>query len=504
MDTPRQTQIQEYLEDLIDHQGAKSWTTVVKRKIRKDLSYTFTSSEFLAELAFVDRRIKAACCWFYPEGLQQGDRMTGPKPGDLKPADPLAGDPAPAIDLVNLLAIIRDLQQDTRIKVIQLGDLLEMWIGREFLYRFFPTCDAPLAGNAPRALNLVTSGKPVVGVDDRLQLRRDAGWRDPASAEPTGFKHYVFDPADKWELLERHKTGNYLDLPRALDGLTAEEFYQAIGNRYETLKYNACVSANAADLEQEGRNIVQRLQSLLGQRFYNCYNFCLPLPKKPTGALTAASLSAFKAIDGGNFMQSYQRTAEGSIYNDEHAWSLKNHCAWDSDHDAEFFFNRMILDLLKTVGFINIHGNHDGYRSDPLLKEGISDAAFQAEEVLDKQILGHAGFWCEHGHRWDSYNRDGRFFGAGMTNLVYYQFDNMLKLDARKSWLVDPSEQAGEQPGAAQWFRMIHFLPKNEKGRFVEKSNFAIYASGHTHAADLVRVRFISIGDFEDLVEMEP
>ena len=507
MTTKRADDLQKHLEHLIDEDGIKTWKVTDDPLLGFETDYSISRDEFLAEFSYVDRRIKALSTWFYGEGISLDSTVTvnhgmGGIPQTIHRSkakdhrnvanisEKIPGDPSPAIELVCLLSIIKSTQEEANVKVVQLGDFFELWIGREFLLRYFPIRDKPL-GRMARAACWSASVWGL-GVDDEIQLRRDAGWRNPTSPEATGFKHYVFDKMNTAELLERHLVGNEVN-PTA-------KFFEAVGNRVTKLNGQA-VFMSPKMAEDAGRGAIGRLATLTQQRVQNVLNFCLPLP----GNRSNPALKFLEKLQKGAHLERYLRPDNREINtnpaNDEHHWSQHSRYIWP---DGEYYWNRMIVEGFEAVGFTNIHGNHDGYRSDPLLNTGLPSGT-KAIEYFDMP-----GIWFEHGHRWDEYNRDGRFYGAGMTNLVYYHFDEMIELDEGfvKDVMTDPAEQANEQPGAGTWFKMVNFLPKQHKSRASEKGDgndspsyhkicgfdkvkpFAIYCSGHTHGADLIRMVF--------------
>jgi len=376
-----------------------------------------------------------------------------------------------------------------------LGDLYEMWMGREFLYYFFPKrTGEDLGDKAKSALNIISSqpsgakehvARLAAGVGDRLQFRRDAGWRTPSDPAAKGFKHYVFDPIEHWELLERHETGTYN--PNEADHLKGVDLYTWIGTNCSLFAERKHpegmeVAVPKQSLEDIGKGVVGRLQTLLHQRQTNVENFCLPLPDETRNSVK--QLHTIKNSGGQKLLDEYKRP--DNLEADEHAWSSAQRVIRD-----EYCFNSMILGLFKELSFKNIHGNHDGYRSDPLFTGVMGSSAALEFYPADEP---DNGIWYEHSHRWEAYNRDGVTFGAGMTNLVYYHNAEMVKTDS--SWIMskveDPHEQSMFQPGAAQWFLLVNFRPRSNSEQFEGRTvrRFNIYVGGHTHNPDLVRMVF--------------
>ena len=67
---------------------------------------------------------------------------------------------APALDLATFLAAVLKVKNDgAKISVIQLGDLYELWMGREFLYLDFPVTDKFSTLSIPRAVLTVLKSK---------------------------------------------------------------------------------------------------------------------------------------------------------------------------------------------------------------------------------------------------------------------------------------------------------------------------------------------------------
>lgn len=489
LSTPDQDAIQSHLENLIVNGATQPYTFIEKRRVLSDLTYTFTREQFLAELAHVERRIRAASSWFYEPspGFKPPDTSGRFTLGDLTTTDDTELDPLPAIDLINLLLAIRELQANAEyvVHVYQAGDLFELWMGREFLYFDFPTIDEPLGAQARQLLGILSSHESVghmlnEGVNDEFQYRMDAGWRKSAAADiSTGFKRLVFNQIRQELLLQRHKTG--WDFDR--DGtLRSDAFYEAIGGRWvENHSSDACYAATVSTMTHKtiGEGVIGRLQALLRQRCQNVINHCLPV-RDATGH------SWTKLLERG-FINAYARPDAG-ISDDEFAWSAAGRIK-----RTEYHFSRAIVDLLGQLGTQDIHGNHDGYRSDPIFTGHVLGH-------VAAEYLGDRGMWMEHSHRYDRFNRDGRALGAGVTNLVYYFMSHVLSLDTTKDnwagWLGLPHSQERTcfQPGAAQWFATVNLADRGDAfqysvdGRRVEP--FGLYVGGHTHGPDLVRIHF--------------
>lgn len=488
LSTQDQTVIQIHIERLIVRKEQATYEIVHDRIGPWNTVYKFTRDQFLAELAHVERRIRAASSWFYePAGDFTPPVKSGKVSlGDLVTMDHTEMDPSPAIDLINLLLELRALKAEGyKVDVYQAGDLFELWMGREFLYFDFPTIDAPLGGLAVKMLDTVSSHDKVayikdLGVGDDFQYRLDAGWRDSASPDiASGCKRFVFNEIRRPLLLQRHKSG--WDYQRA-GTLNTEAFYYEIGSTWIS---NHVMDANWSDTLHSmttakiGEGVIGRLQALHAQRCQNVLNHCLPE--------TNAKEHGWGKLQAVGFMDRYIRS-DASLTDDEFAWSAPRRV-----RQTEYHFNRAIVDLFDELGTTCIHGNHDGYRSDPLF-------AAHALGHSAQEYHTEKGIWMEHSHRYDRYNRDGRAIGAGMTNLVYYFMDELLKGDATVAdwpgWFGLPysQERTSFQPGAAQWFVTVNLAARGNadqgkvQGRSVEP--FGLYVGGHTHGPDLVRIRF--------------
>ncbi len=378
----------------------------------------FTYQHVMWEKAVLDRQIQSTSCWFYPP--ENRNDSTGA-------ANP---DPCVAVDFLNLLCIVKKLKNDgVDVRVLQVGDLYELWMNHEFLYLDFPV-DQKGAGSSTK-LRFIKS--IMNSTKDGYQYRMDRDWHlPPGTVHP--IKRYVYNEWPYDTLVNRFKVGNQI------------------------------TPAGSKTLP------VARLCRVLGDRVQAIQDFKMPDPKK----LSKKMRSDWAATFGGDFSSTYD---------------VKN-----SQGNTETLWNKAILDGLDSLGMRSIYGNHDGYRGDPLLKNGAGRAACDP-------WISDPGIWVEHGHRWDDYNRDGMAFGAGVTNIVYYYFDDIVGLDGtlgNLSYFIDQEREAFI-PGAALWFLLINYgkHPKNgqkldaffsQSGKTVHP--FGIYISGHTHSPELLRVRF--------------
>ena len=160
--------------------------------------------------------------------------------------------------------------------------------------------------------------------------------------------------------------------------------------------------------------------------------------------------------------------------------------------DKDYLWQRLIFDLFGKLEFQNIHGNHDGYRSDPLLVQSVSIPA--------QEWISFPGIFVEHGHRWDEFNRDGCAIGAGMTNMVYYYNISMTHDDkhSKVKGMIMPQDQKSFIPGVAQWYLLVNMTDHQYLAR--DQSTpvlpFGIVVTGHTHHPDLCRIHFEKEGGF--------
>jgi hypothetical protein len=112
-------------------------------------SSEFDASQFEVDFSLVERKIRVDNSWFYPPLCDNDPYFTTQSNLAERAADlptsadgivihkELQGDPAPAIDLAALLLSVQALDR-SKVMVLQVGDLMETWMGNEFLYRDFP------------------------------------------------------------------------------------------------------------------------------------------------------------------------------------------------------------------------------------------------------------------------------------------------------------------------------------------------------------------------------
>lgn len=597
IDKAAQDRLQLFLEAvLVD--GAKGIQFPIEDPKSK-VTRMFSAVEVLAELAFVERRIRCASTWFYQPvpgfnrikcprwsglgeskydllmsgatGLASGiasmatgaditdtlssmgagakdklgsavDRLSYAAQVTSKPSD---SDPAAGIDLINFLRMIREIQKDAPVEVYQVGDLLELWMNREFLYMDFPSIDKNLGYGKVLPDLMSTAGAALMAsatvMGDGFQQRRGPGWRNTTQPTSQGLRRYVYDEfPSKTEMLARRKTGwNYAHESAKLTGkaLVAhkEKMFTEIGETWNA-RHTPGISdilLDAAGLSQEssvfemvgagidagkkawelgpqaaaqkaasvlarptmdaamntplgsprdvGEAVVNRVIRELKQRVVNVENFSLPLTK------VAEDSHGWKELTENDpqLVATMKRDPNASAKpQDEFHWSVPFRV-----RRTEYYFNAAILSLFQEIGCKYIHGNHDGYRSDPLING--ATAPYQAQEYIHIP-----GVWIEHSHRYEEYNRDGRIFGAGMTNLVHYFNNELIELDQKKNSFVTSTERKSFMTGATQWFVFVNLADPAKRGTdflpLRKDQYFSLYVGGHTHDVDLVRIRLVS------------
>lgn len=445
---------------------------------------SFTWKQFLCEKAVVDRVLRAESTWFYGRGP---DWATDP------PADPtFFGDATPAVDLINFLRGIiktRDTLAADDVKhfleMVQLGDLYEMWVNHEFLYRHFPeNKDEP--AKAPAAYTIISG--LAISAGHTFQHRRDRDWLPSKKFNYSGqdVKIYVFDRLSKTPMIQRHITGGDFN----------ESLRKGDQKKFETARDSITDSVyNAVNTE-------------LGRREWNVDHFSLCPPinygQYPVWKLSKATGNKSSEFAAKFHISAHDKHAEYG-FSEAFMNLLEHDSTWANTADfrnkyyvtnrvghTEIYWNKVILDLLlDALEAKVIYGNHDGYRGDPLVNNSLSTRA-----KVQTPWLSFPGIWCEHSHRWDPYNRDGMAFGAGVTNLTYYKF--FMLTQHRKvtglQGLAAPEEQVSFIPGAALWFMLKHFGSNDDWSQWIRKMDavkgFGIYVSGHTHAGSVARLKF--------------
>ena len=174
MDTSRATVIQNYLED-VSNGGQNAFSG-------QD-GGTFPAAKVANEKKIIDRTIRTRACWFYPPDGNNDETTDHSKKDDfaIMMADP-------AVDLVCMLsAVLKVKTAGANITVVQLGDLYELWMGREFLYRDFPVTAEFATLSFPR-LTLALLQSDLLGEGDEYQYRMDPAWTDGDNDSPHPIK----------------------------------------------------------------------------------------------------------------------------------------------------------------------------------------------------------------------------------------------------------------------------------------------------------------------------
>ncbi len=418
----------------------------------------FSPEQFLAEKAIVDREIMLTGTWFYARG--PGWKKEAQTDRDTWAAADDDGDPTPAIELAHLLCAIKKARQDSaaNIQVIQVGDLYELWLNHEFLYRdFLVDTSFNVSGAEKRAyFGIWQQGSK----SDDYQYRLDAGLQNSAGGGSAKEKRYVYNYWPKADMLLRYRIGEPM-----YAGLDDDDLLEELSLRPPQL---------------------QRVQGLLKDRVDRVRAYSLHQPNTPACASLLAMDPA--VLD---FKYFYRRQRDLRKGGTEYGPGQETEREYfiDPNGRKEVFWNEMILKLLGDLDFRNIGGNHDGYRSDPLVNVLLDDVD-QAETVISEP-----GLWIEHSHRWDEFNRDGMAFGAGAANYVYYYFTSLCSKSA--GWWEDmlgQQEQKCFVPGAAFWFGVANFGDDlkwaADQGIPGSVQPFGVYVSGHTHSASLARITF--------------
>lgn len=396
----------------------------VPKLIKKQADVTPT--EFISEKNLIDRYLMCKSTWFY------------------KGIDSLLADPQPAIDLIIFLCAIKKVSDEKgKVTVVQVGDMYELWINREFLYRYFDIVQKKAAANAYAVKLASLSGM------EPFQYRMDRNWKDKkGNVHPA--RRYPFHEWKTNATYHRHALG-----AQGLEKVSGS----STGHTYT---------------QSEKKAALNQLQDLLKERIDNIYQFTLPMPKKEKNAPFRRLLKEFKSFD------KYIRL--------EPIPSIK---PWiDSYGKKEVYWNAIIIDIFNQLNYKPLYGNHDGYRGDSLLNSKIGD-----KHKCTQGWISEPGIWFEHGHRWDAYNRDGIAFGAAVTNYVYHYRDNLTEgvVPVVQDFLTAP-RWAELMPGAALWFTLVNYDYefRNITGTDLSSSikQFGIYVIGHTHSADLARMRF--------------
>jgi predicted phosphodiesterase len=418
--------------------------------------YKFSLDNLLAEKDILDRRLSVNSSWFYspPKKQVDLDEIYGRYYWHLYyyydimhsfsslhtiDQDMLNCEPGPAIDLAVILDSIHKITSTgSIIRVIQVGDLYELWMNREWLYLNFPNADDPNNGN-PFMLDLLE--KILAPRADGFQIRLDSGWYEcdslvlniatvedlTKSIADQKERPYIFHQWPIEHLLKRKKTGN-----------NSKGIYEN-------------------EIKKESLN---RCQVQLKERITSVKEFHLPI--SPTWDENTPRGKALKKLLSDNILK----------------------CS--NAAPTEYLWNKMILDLFEQVNCIMVYGNHDGYRGDLMLNEKLS----KSEQAQD--FYCESGIWVEHGHRWDLECRDGVPSGAAVTNLGYFYFrPHILWADNHKNYLFIDRFRTNTIPGCFRWFVAINdkfaSIPIEWQQKGVKP--FAITVVGHSHTPDLVKIR---------------
>lgn len=457
-------------------------------------THTFTPRQFLAEKDIVDREFRLRSTWFYGRGPKYKEEVDA---GSEDWKDVIYangnGDATPGIELFDFLLAMRQVKlvdlpnrpvghgrPPRKLEVVQLGDIYEAWLGREFLYHGFWVRDKD-AGALGAYLGIRKQASGMVHALDNYQYRMDEDWYDENAIPPKrrSAKRYVYHHVPKDVMFRRHVVGDMVE---------------------------ASWLNNESELERiwgmpDGE--LARKQKLLRDRIDSVKNHSLPIPHHQVSKIQA-KLNSCGWLDA----QYQQRLGilAPNVYVDYYSHGTQRTVAYYRFNNAparyvhenklgqrEVKWNLAILDLFAELNFLGVYGNHDGYRGDPLLNKKLLP--------VDRcpGWISHPGVWFEHSHRWDVYNRDGCAFGAGAANLVYYYFNALCNpASGRKEAYLAKQEQKCFQPGAALWFLLANYgreLPwlkcqKGFGGGGPPVHKFGIYVSGHTHTGDLCVVNF--------------
>jgi hypothetical protein len=452
-------------------------------------THIFSRKEFQAEKDIVDRELRLRSTWFYGRGVEwEREESAGSTDWyqNILAPDGVSnnGDPGPAFDLVNLLFAIRrfkKLNKDDKfgIHVVQVGDIFEAWLNREFLYNGFWVRKTDAGSEGPYIA--IRTGATVKG--DNYQYRMDEQWTESDASKRNKAKRYIYHHVPKEKMFQRHVVGDMIKPDARSDEDTLEDTFALprgeIGRRQQLL------------LDRVNR--VKDFSMHVPSKFYaglscvpgNCY-----LAKYYVEKLGQPSLATY-SVPIANVKTNFTQFGGKD---EQTQYKAPNKLGWQ-----EVYWNRLILDLFQELNYEPIYGNHDGYRGDPLLNKKLSPS--------DRcpGWISYPGIWFEHSHRWDPFNRDGCAFGAGAANLVYYYFNALCsrKLSSKVEAGFAKQEQKNFQPGAALWFLLVNYgrksLPWFSMQPGISAPNpehkdqvlpFGIYVSGHTHSGDLVRMKF--------------
>jgi len=416
----------------------------------------FSANEFNAEKDLLDRALRINSMWFYQPQRYSDNLFCSILSGEELPNEVLKCEANSAIDLSVLLLSINKMSVNKNINVIQVGDLFEMWMGKEWLYLPFgeyssdieniisDECDSVVLDSFLRTLLLRT-------LPDSYQFRLDPDW------------DIVFpDPLDSFPDLKKLRE---INIPT---NQSIYIFHEWPKTKRDKRRYigNDLLAANKTPPRG-----VDRAKAAVSRRIQAILDFVLPVPVH------------------WNFTQCSAFT------------KIMNLSRLDSQPDqfgaTEYKWNKKILDLLLATEFNGsplkkkctiLYGNHDGYIGDKMLISPEWDAKLHASPYVNEN-----GIWAEHGHRWDLYNLDGMPFGPAITNMVYYYWRPFIEQETNLlSQVIPPLHFLPDQffegtlPGCAEWFLRVKNGTINKTGS-AKESPFHIMVIGHSHTPRLVR-----------------
>jgi len=500
--------IKKWTEGNRDHHDMNvfQWDTGFSVKIKTGISskqVRVTPNQFLAEKDIVDRALRVHCSWFYGPGnkyVEKGLHKKAPPFGKKDLSEVLlecnAGDERPAFDLVNLLVAIRQLRKEpdldkNLVRVRQVGDLLELWQNREFLYHGLWVRQTDAGGEGARKVIRTAAVGFFSKIHDGYQYRKDRLFYDSEAPKAVMAeignhechrryaKWYSYNPIPKEEMFYRHVVGD----------MVKKEYLESKLQELET----------TFRLQP---NEIERRRLLLKERMDSVENFSLPLNEEVAHKLAIqyntkkTDYLALFYMDflGKDLTRPYEKRY--FVFSEDAAkgYTQKKRAIDRSQEYTEVYWNKLILELLKEVECKAVYGNHDGYRGDPMLNSKLD------EKYRSPGWISDPGLWFEHGHRWDEYNRDGCAFGAGATNLGYYWWHNIGgrseigKFVRKQDPKASKQEQKCYQAGAAVWYLLVrskeNLLWLSKQTNMENVKPFGIYVCGHTHSADLVEIRF--------------
>lgn len=477
-------------------------------------THNFTARQFLAEKDLVDREIRLRSTWFYGRGPNYA-KEAGFGSDDIfaKIVENGNGVGTPGQDLVNFLCAIRQLREDLsnnrnqrintinartttpytdrHVKVVQLGDIYEAWLNREFLYRGFWVRQTNAGKQIPYfAINCGATGT-ANPVKDDYQFRIDEENFSPKARARLHAKYYMYNHVPKKQMFYRHVVGDMVEPAYVANEAELERIFHLpegeFRRRQDLLKARVDrVKAFSLPIEQDFAHKLnllfqERQPNYLAQFYQNSFG-----PLEQVQVRADDPVARHLGITGNRYK--FRNPPPGYVRNNANGYQ-------------EILWHKVILDLFQNLDYRCVYGNHDGYRGDPLLNKALVSPRDKCPGWLSD-----SGVWFEHSHRWDEFNRDGCAFGAGAANLVYYYFNNLCSKSSGKTEAeFAKQEQACFQPGAALWFLLANFgkqlpwfrdqagisAPANMgDGTTQSVQPFAIYVSGHTHSGDLIRIQF--------------